>query len=84
MYLMLTKVKTKMLIPGWLPHIFGYKTGVFPFKNDKKHVDQSKHNSAVRRVFTSQNNTKNLDPSYKTDLDLRDYFGGENPFLVAI
>ena len=30
------------------------------------------HISLVIRVFSFQNNPKNLDPSYKTDLDLWD------------
>ena len=28
----------------------------------------------IRQRFSFQNNTKNLDPSYKTDLDLWDFF----------
>ena len=29
----------------------------------------------IRRIFSFQNNQKNLDPSYKTDLDLWDCLG---------
>ena len=39
-------------------------------------------NSALKQVFLFQNNPKDLDLSYMTDLDLWDYFGGEkNPVL---
>ena len=40
--------------------------------------------SVIRQSFFFQNNTKDLDPSCKTDLDLWDCLGGENWYYSKI
>ena len=37
--------------------------------------------SVIRQRFPFQNNSKNIGPSYKTDLDLWNYFAWENPIV---
>ena len=53
-----------------LPYFFGYKTDISSYKTISK-----------IRHFLLQNNLKNLDLSYETDLEFQECFGRENPIL---
>ena len=41
------------------------------------------HNPVVQWVFPFQNNPKNVDQSYKIDLEFRGCFGGKSLCLIA-
>ena len=58
-----------------VPYLFGYKTGVSPLQNDYKYLNQLYVIFAIIRVLPFLNSLKDLDPSYKTDLDLKNCLG---------
>ena len=51
-----------------LPYLLGYKTGISSPQNDPKYVNPMK--ACYKMGSPVQNNLKNLEPSYKTDLDI--------------
>ena len=65
-----------------LLYLFGYKTGFF-FSNLEwlQKTKSALWNFAIIRVLSFLNNLKDLDPSYKTDLDFWDGFEGTNSVL---
>ena len=53
----------------FLPYLFGYETGFFPSLEWLQITKSVLWNFAIIRVLPFQNNAKDLDPSYKMDLD---------------
>ena len=53
---------------------------IFSPKKDTKKLNQSYF--VIRWLIELQNNSENLDPSYKKDLNFRNSFGRETPLFV--
>ena len=62
-----------------------YCASSLPYPNFKPfwYISYYRISSFIRGDFSLQNNAKNLDPSYKTDLDFRESFWKGNPHLIA-
>ena len=58
-----------------IPYLFGYKTGFSLSRMSTKIIKSVLFNFAVIQVLPFLNNPKDLDLSYKTDLDFWDCFG---------
>ena len=53
------------------PTLFKYlQQKVFTVKQNLMYIFSYRISSDIRQIFSFQNNPKDLDPSYKTDLDL--------------
>ena len=63
-----------LAVLGQIPYLFGYNTG-FSLSKSIQIIKSVLFNFAVIRVLPFLNNPKDLDPSYKTDLDFWDCFG---------
>ena len=73
-------INNKRLSSLYVPNNLATRRAIFPSKS------QPKCNSRVVSIpggFSVQSNPKNLDPSYRTDLDFSVYFGGANFRLIA-
>ena len=64
-----------------IPYLFGYKTG-FPFSRMTTNKSVQR-NLAIIQGLTFLNNPKDLDPSYKMDLDFWDCFGRKKLCLIS-
>ena len=64
-----------------LPYLFGYKTGLSLSRMSTNVIKSVLCDFAIIRVLPFLNNPKDLDPSYKTDLDFWDCFGRKNTVL---
>ena len=65
-----------------VPYLFGYKTGLSLSRMNTNNQISPLH-FAVIRVLPFLNNPKDLDLSYKTDLDFWDCFGRKKHRLIS-
>ena len=66
-----------------LPYFSAYKTGGFLSLEWLQITKSVQWNFTIIQILPFLNNLKDLDPSYKTDLDFWDCFGRETPRLIS-
>ena len=76
-------LKRKNMLLLELSYLFGYKTGVFRFCRMTTSNYTSPINLCYNTILTFLNNPKDLDPSYKMDLDIWNVLEGKKIHLKA-